>query len=158
MKILSIFCSLLISCYTNIAFSKSDHVCSFFSGDVLPNCSENEFLGDDKKCYSCDEPKEIPIVCHMKYEEVKSICPNRYFNNYKSYLNCPQNTIIWKDLCIHNPCSENETYNYEEKKCCKGCEAGETIKSDFCCPPQTEVPYRLCYNRCYYLDRVHIDL
>jgi len=56
-------------------------------------CPNGSFMGDDRKCYSCDINDEI-TVWHLK-DSITDICPNRRFDS------CKGTTFL--------PASENDT-------------------------------------------------
>ena len=80
-------------------------------------CLENEFMGDDGKCYSCNIDKSISISC-IGFEQLEKICPNRVreFCQY-SALKCRDAYEYAGNYC-RIKCDEGYTRN-KEWKCCK---------------------------------------
>jgi len=55
-------------------------------------CPAGAFMGDDGKCYACDEKKDVDIGC-IGWEEVYRLCPSRKCLAYGMLSRfCPKNT------------------------------------------------------------------
>ena len=67
------------------------------------DCPTGAFMGDDGKCYNCDEEKRIEIYCIGK-ELAEKICPNRIITDCLGlYSNkCPKDSEKLDDNCCIN--------------------------------------------------------
>ena len=73
-------------------------------------CPSGMFMGDDGKCYSCDEEKDIAVDCID--DKISEICPNRIiwgcgYSRLCPKNNCPSGTFIGDDGKCYN-CDEDE--------------------------------------------------
>ncbi len=71
------------------------------------SCQEGTFMGDDGKCYNCDEDKHVSVHCIGK-SAISELCPNRgtydCIGRLRSYR-CPSGTKNKDGQC----CPEGES-------------------------------------------------
>ena len=125
MKKLVLFCILVCCFISNEAYShylrKDKSKCP-----KEITCQENEILGDDGICYSCESDKTIEIQC-VGWEAAKKTCPNRLlgYPALWSYLKCPGELQEFKDhkgVCL-TKCKEG--FEGIEEFDCHNKETGE---------------------------------
>ena len=78
------------------------------------DCPADTFMGDDGKCYHCNEEKKIEVYCIGKDSAEKS-CPNRIVMNCAGLFSerCPEGSEKYSEYC----CIDKEKgYDY-----CTGC-------------------------------------
>ena len=113
-KILFLAAVLFIS--TNV-FAK----CLFFDKSTCPttDCPVNTLMGDDGKCYYCNEISDIDIKC-MGDEKASKVCPNRI----SVHQGCG---YMISRLCPENNCT-NGTFMGDDGKCYScGCKSEKGV-------------------------------
>ena len=79
-----------------------------------PNCSDNEFMGDNGKCYSCDTPEEVKYEC-IGYEQFRKKCPTRPIIGCGfSVKECPEEFTLKDYRCVRKCPKDSNGDNIED--------------------------------------------